>query len=252
MTRPEKPVIKRPEELQAMRESGKLLASTFEALADLIKPGVTTRELDSFVENYIALGGGRPSFKGYNGFPAAICASPDEVVVHGIPGDRPLVEGQIIGIDIGVELRGWHSDSARTYAVGQISREAKRLMEVTKQALEAGIAQAVVGAQVGDIGEAVQAVVEQAGYSVVRDLVGHGIGRQLHEAPEVPNYKARGRSIRLEAGMAIAIEPMVNEGGWQVQVGLDGWTIRTKDGKLSAHFEHTVAITEEGPWVLTR
>jgi len=212
---------------------------------------VTTSELDRLAEEFIRSQGGRPSFKGYRGFPASICSSVNDQVVHGIPGPRELKDGDIVGIDVGVELEGYHGDAAWTFPVGEVSDEAKRLLQVTREALAMGIAQARPGGRIGDISHAVQSHVEAAGFSVVRELVGHGIGREMHEEPQVPNYGPPGRGPRLMVGQVLAIEPMVNIGGAEVVTGSDGWTIATRDGSLSAHFEHTVAVGATGPVILS-
>jgi len=244
-------IIKTPAEVAKMRKAGRVVAQAFEILAEMIRPGVRTLDLDRAVEEFFKKVGAVPSFKGYHGFPASICASVNEVVVHGIPGELMLVEGDIIGIDIGAIVEGYHGDAARTFAVGQISEEAQRLLTVTREALNRGIQQAVVGNRMSDISHAIQSHAEAAGFSVVRDFVGHGIGRNMHEAPQVPNYGEPGRGVRLKSGMTLAIEPMVNTGGYNVEILADDWTVVTVDGTLSAHFEHTVAITEHGPEVLT-
>ena len=244
-------VLKRPEEIARMREAGRLVARLLLELERRIRPGVTTQELDRFAEEFIRAAGGTPSFKGYRGFPASICTSVNEEVVHGIPGPRRLEEGDIISIDVGVWLQGYHSDGARTYPVGEIDPEGRRLLEVTERALYAGIAQAKPGNRVSDISHAVQQVVEAAGFSVVREFVGHGIGRRIHEDPQVPNFGPPGRGPRLRPGMTLAVEPMVNEGGPEVVLKEDRWTAVTVDGRRSAHFEHTVAITEDGPAILS-
>jgi len=216
-----------------------------------VRAGVTTSELDRLAEEFIRSQGGRPSFKGYRGFPASICSSVNDQVVHGIPGPRELKDGDIVGIDVGVELEGYHGDAAWTFPVGEVSDEAKRLLQVTREALAMGIAQARPGGRIGDISHAVQSHVEAAGFSVVRELVGHGIGREMHEEPQVPNYGPPGRGPRLMVGQVLAIEPMVNIGGAEVVTGSDGWTIATRDGSLSAHFEHTVAVGATGPVILS-
>ena len=244
-------VLKRPEEIARMREAGRLVARLLLELERRIRPGVTTQELDRFAEEFIRAAGGTPSFKGYRGFPASICTSVNEEVVHGIPGPRRLEEGDIISVDVGVWLQGYHSDGARTYPVGEIDPEGRRLLEVTERALYAGIAQARPGNRVSDISHAVQQVVEAAGFSVVREFVGHGIGRRIHEDPQVPNFGPPGRGPRLRPGMTLAVEPMVNEGGPEVVLKEDRWTAVTVDGRRSAHFEHTVAITEDGPAILS-
>ena len=235
-----------------MGEAGRLVAQTHAVVAAAIKPGITTASLDALAEQYIRDHSALPSFKGYNGFPATICASINEVVVHGMPGPRILQEGDIIGLDIGAILDGFHGDMARTYPVGEISGKAERLLWVTQKALEQGVAAAVVGNRLSDIGHAVQSFVEAQGLSVVRDFVGHGIGRSMHEPPQIPNFGRPGRGPRLKPGMVLAIEPMVNVGGWEVVVLSDNWTVITADRSLSAHFEDTVAVTEDGPLTLTR
>jgi methionyl aminopeptidase len=244
--------LKTPEEIQQMRQAGRLAADTLRAMRGLVRPGVSTRDLDDFAESYIRKGGGRPAFKGYRGYPASICVSINQEVVHGIPSSRRLLEGDLVSIDVGTVVDGFCGDYAESMAVGGIDGAGGALMRVTLEALHLGIAQARAGARLQDISAAVQEHVERHGYAVVRDFVGHGIGRRMHEDPQVPNFGARGRGIRLQAGMVLAIEPMVNEGGWEVQVEKDGWTVVTRDGKRSAHFEHVVAITEDGPEILTR
>ncbi|HEY8425471.1 MAG TPA: type I methionyl aminopeptidase [Limnochordales bacterium] len=244
-------VLKRPDEIARMRAAGRIVGQLLEEIGRRIRPGVTTAELDRFAEAFIRERGAIPSFKGYRGYPASICTSVNEQVVHGIPGDRPLREGDILSVDVGVVLDGYHGDAARTFPVGEVDERARRLLEVTEQALWAGIEQARVGRHLSDIGHAIQRLVESAGLSVVREFVGHGIGRQMHEEPQVPNYGLPGRGVRLRAGMTLAIEPMVNEGASDVTILEDQWTAVTVDGSRSAHFEHTVAITDDGPVVLT-
>ncbi|MBX5475829.1 MAG: type I methionyl aminopeptidase [Clostridia bacterium] len=244
-------ILKSNRELEKMRAAGRLVARALQELRRHIRPGVTTAELDRIAEEFIVRHGGRPTFKGYRGFPAAICASPNDVVVHGIPGDVVLKEGDIFSVDVGVTLDGFIGDTAWTFPVGEVDPEAARLLEVTERSLEAGIAAAQPGGYVSDIGAAVQAVVEAAGFAVVREYTGHGVGRQMHEDPPVPNYGPPGRGPRLKPGMVLAIEPMVNVGTWKTRMEADGWTVRTADGSLSAHFEHTVAVTENGPEILT-
>jgi len=239
------------DEVEAIRAAAQLVARTLQLMRREVRAGVTTIELDRMAEEFIRSHGGRPSFKGYRGFPASICSSVNDEVVHGIPGPRELREGDIVGIDVGVELEGYHGDAAWTFAVGEISQEAQRLLEVTREALALGIAQARPGGRIGDISHAVQTHVEAAGLSVVRELVGHGIGREMHEEPQVPNYGPPGRGPRLMVGQVLAIEPMVNIGGAEVVTGSDGWTIATRDGSLSAHFEHTVAVGATGPVILS-
>ncbi|MFN2420717.1 MAG: type I methionyl aminopeptidase [Gemmatimonadota bacterium] len=241
-------------EIERMRASGRVVAEVLEALAERIRPGVTTAELDALAESIIrAHRGARPAFKGYGGFPATICASINDEVVHGIPSKtRRLAEGDIVGIDVGVLLGGYHADAARTFPVGTVSTDAEDLLRVTRDALAAGIAAARPGGHLGDISAAIQEVVEAAGFAVVRELVGHGIGQHLHEDPQVPNFGSVGRGLSLDPGLVIAIEPMVNCGDSGVRTLEDAWTIVTADGTLSAHFEHTVAITAIGPEVLTQ
>jgi methionyl aminopeptidase len=238
-------------EIEAIRESALLVARTLEVLGRAVRPGVTTGELDALAEEFIRSHGGRPAFKGYRGFPASICPSVNEEVVHAIPGGRVLREGDIIGIDVGVEMGGYYGDAARTFGVGEIDEEARRLLQVTEESLMHAIAQARAGNRIGDISNAVQSHVEPHGFSVVRALVGHGIGREMHEAPQVPNYGPPGRGAKLMAGQVIAIEPMVNTGGFEVETVDDGWTVVTKDGGRSAHFEHTVAVGQDGPEILS-
>ena len=244
-------IKKSPDEIKKMREAGRIVAEVLEIMEERVKPGVTTEELDRLAEEYIRSRGGVPSFLGYQGFPRSICTSVNDVVVHGIPDGTRLREGDIVGIDVGVILDGYHADAARTYAVGEVGERAKRLMEVTKRALEAGIEACRPGNRLGDISHSIERVVKEGGFSVVVQFVGHGIGREMHEEPQVPNFGPPGRGPLLEPGMTFALEPMVNEGGYEVYVDRDGWTVRTVDGKLSAHYEHTVAVTEEGPLVLT-
>ncbi|MGB9904290.1 MAG: type I methionyl aminopeptidase [Desulfotomaculales bacterium] len=244
--------VKSKQELAYMREAGRIAALTFAELGRAIAPGVTTGELDRLAEDFIRAKGGRPAFKGLYGFPASICASVNEEVVHGIPGLRRLENGDIISIDIGVEINGYYGDAAVTFPVGEIGEEAKRLLKVTEEALYAGIAMARAGRRLSDISHAVQSYVESRGFSVVRDYVGHGIGKSMHEDPQVPNFGPPGRGPRLAPGMTLAIEPMINAGTHEVIVLADRWTVVTKDGKLSAHFEHTVAVTGGEPEILTR
>jgi len=237
-----------------MAQGGRILAATHERLRQAVRPGISTSELDQIAEAFIrSHDGAVPAFKGLYGFPGSICASVNQEIVHGIPSrKRVLRDGDIVSLDIGVGYRGYFTDSAMTHAVGAIDDKARRLLEVTQRALEAGIAAAELGNHIGDIGAAVQAVVESAGFNVVRDLVGHGIGVEFHEEPQVPNYGKPKRREKLVPGLTLAIEPMVNVGGPGTKTLSDRWTIVTADGSLSAHFEHTVAITERGPLVLTR
>ena len=238
-------------EIELMRDAGRLVARTLVMLGEQVRPGVTTAELDEMAERFIREHGGRPAFKGYRGFPASICPSLNEEVVHGIPGPRVLRAGDIIGIDVGVEMHGFYGDAATSFPVGKIDAEATKLLEVTREALMRGIARARSGSRVGDISHAIQSYVEGQGFSVVHALVGHGIGRAMHEEPQVPNYGPPDRGPRLMTGQVIAIEPMVNVGGPDVVTRDDGWTVATKDGSRSAHFEHTVAIGVDGPDILT-
>jgi methionyl aminopeptidase len=239
------------DELQKMHRACCIVVDTLAALAEAALPGVTTKELDRIAREKIEKAGARPAFLGYRKYPASLCASINEQVVHGIPGSRRLAEGDIVGLDLGAVVDGYYGDAARTVGVGSVSDAARRLMQVTEAALHKGIEQCSPGKRVGDIGHAVQTHAEAHGYSVVRDLTGHGIGTQLHEEPPVPNYGAAGRLQRLVPGMCLAIEPMLNAGGHQVQRLSDGWTEVTADGSLSAHFELTIAVTEHGPWVLS-
>jgi methionyl aminopeptidase len=246
------PVPKTPDEIDAMAASGAVLAECLDMLEAAVAPGVTTGELDAMAEEFILAKGGVPSFKGYHGFPGTICPSVNAEVVHAIPGPVALAEGDIISIDCGVTLDGWVSDSARTIPVGEVSGVATNLMDATRRSLAAGIQAARPGNRTGDIGAAVQEVVERAGFNVVRTLVGHGVGRTMHEEPQVPNFGKPGTGVLLEEGVVIAIEPMVTQGDHEVVLGSDGWVVTTKDGGLAAHFEHTVAITAAGPRILTR
>ncbi|HWJ03525.1 MAG TPA: type I methionyl aminopeptidase [Verrucomicrobiae bacterium] len=245
-------IIKNDRELDYMRDAGRIVAKTHFELEKAVKPGVTTKELDNIAEDFIVKSGAIPAFKGYNGFPATICASINEEVVHGIPGLRKLENGDIISIDIGAVINGYFGDAAETLPVGEISADAQRLLEVTRDSLSAGISQAVVDNRLYDISNSVQTYVETNGFSVVRDYVGHGIGRNMHEDPQVPNFGKPGRGPRLQPGMTLAIEPMVNMGTYEVKTLQDNWTVVTRDGKMSAHFEHTIAITDQGPEILTK
>lgn len=244
--------VKTPAELDRMRESGRLAARVLKAVAREVRPGVSTRDLDGIARDLIANEGANSAFLGYRGFPGCICVSVNDEVVHGIPGDRRVAMGDIVSLDCGVLFRGWHGDTARTVVVGATDPEAMRLVRVTEDALAAAMAAAVEGNRLGDVSHAVQDVVEAAGFSVVREFVGHGIGRALHEDPQIPNFGPAGKGPRLRAGMTLAIEPMVNQRGHEVRVDRDGWTVRTRDGGLSAHVEHTVAVGEGSAEVLTR
>lgn len=244
--------IKSAEELEKMRRAGKLLAATFERLREIIKPGITSIELDRAAESFIKEHGGEPAFLGYRGFPNTLCVSFNEQVVHGIPGGRRLIEGDLIGIDCGVKLDGYYSDMAESFYVGGTPPpEIENLMETTRKALKAGIEEWVVGKRVGDVSSAIQKEVESQGFSVVRALVGHGIGRVMHEELQVPNFGLAGTGAKIVEGMTAAIEPMVNAGTFRVMYLKDGWTVVTADGRPSCHFEHTVAATPGGPMILT-
>jgi len=242
---------KSSEQIDAMRRAGRLVGHTLSTLVETVRPGVTLTELDTLAERVIRGGGGIPSFLGYHGFPATLCLSPNSWVVHGIPNGDALTEGDILSIDCGAIVEGWHGDAAVTVPVGQVDEAARRLIETTERAMWAGIAQVRAGNRLSDIGHAVERVAAAPGYGVVREYVGHGIGTHMHEEPQVPNYGRPGRGLRLQTGLVLAIEPMVNEGGPETRVLDDGWTVVTRDGSRSAHFEHTVAITPTGPEVLT-
>jgi methionyl aminopeptidase len=244
-------IRKSPQEIEQMARAGRVVADTLTLLAEHVRPGVTTAELDALAEEFILSQGGYPTFKGYRGYPAATCLSPNEMVVHGIPGPYVLEEGDLLSADVGVTLGGFVADSAYTFAVGDVSPEAERLLETCQAALAAGVEQCRAGQRLSDISHAIQMVTEEAGFSVVRSLVGHGVGRSMHEDPQIPNYGPPGRGPLLAEGMVFAIEPMINAGGADVVVHDDEWSISSTDGSLSAHFEHTVAVTEEGPRILT-
>ena len=243
-------VLKTTGEIDLMDEANRIVHRVLDGIAGLIAPGVTTRELDRFAEKIIRDAGAVPAFLNYKGYPASLCTSINDVIVHGIPGETALAEGDIVGIDCGVVYKGYYGDAARTFAVGRIDADAERLLRVTREALARAVEQARVGQRLSDVGHAVQAYVEEHGFSVVREFVGHGIGHSLHEDPQVPNFGEPGRGPRLKPGLVLAIEPMVNAGRPGVRVDADGWTARTEDGSLSAHFEFSVAITEAGPRVL--
>jgi methionyl aminopeptidase len=245
-------VRKSAAEIAKIAAAGAILADCIDALSAAAAPGVTTAELDRLAEKFIRRHDGVPTFQGYRGFPASICASPNDMVVHGIPGKYRVGEGDLLSVDVGVTLDGYIADSAVTLPIGAVEPEARRLLDVTRESLEAGLAECREGRRLGDISHAVQEVVEAAGFSVVRSLVGHGVGREMHEDPQIPNYGDPGRGPRLEEGMVFAIEPMVDAGAYDVVVADDGWAIHTADGSLSAHFEHTVAVGKKGPRVLTR
>ncbi|HTJ75779.1 MAG TPA: type I methionyl aminopeptidase [Acidimicrobiales bacterium] len=243
--------IKTPEQLAVMRRAGRVVAEMLDACQAAARPGVTTADLDKVAREVLARRGAKSNFLNYHGYPAVICTSPNDVIVHGIPGSYRLAEGDLISIDCGAIIQGWHGDAARTIPVGEISEEARKLIRVTEESLWAGIEHVRRGARLSDIGHAVQTVAEGAGFSVVREYVGHGIGRAMHEEPQVPNYGAPGKGMKLKVGHVLAVEPMVNLGSAETQLNDDGWTVVTADGSLSAHFEHSIAVTEEGPEVLT-
>jgi len=244
-------ILKQPDEIAKARASNRIVAEVLSVLREKVKPGVTTRELDRIAESVTEKRGAKPAFKGYRGYPYSLCTSVNEEVVHGMPSNRVLVDGDIIGIDFGVCYQGLYGDSAITLPVGQATEQAIRLMQATEQSLYAGINQACHGNRLGDISAAVQETAEAAGYSIVRDFVGHGIGKSMHEEPQIPNFGKKGRGIELKKGMILAIEPMVNAGKYRVRILSDGWTVITEDGSLSAHFEHSVAITDNGPEILS-
>jgi len=243
--------IKTPEQIAIMRKAGRVVAEMLDACTAAAKPGVTTADLDKVAREVLARRKAKSNFLNYHGYPAVICTSPNDVIVHGIPGDYRLQDGDIISIDCGAIVGGWHGDAARTIPVGDISEDARKLLRVTEESLWAGIQHVRKGARLTDIGHAVQTVAEGAGFSVVREYVGHGIGRAMHEEPQVPNYGEPGRGIKLKVGHVLAVEPMVNLGSPDTQLDDDGWTVVTADGMLSAHFEHSIAVTENGPEVLT-
>jgi methionyl aminopeptidase len=251
-------VRKSKSELEAMREGGRITAACLELLSENVRAGVTTRELDRMAEDFIRSNGGKPEFKGYPGspgapdFPGSICASPNAMIVHGIPGSYRLKDGDVISLDVGVRYEGFVTDSATTVAVGEVPPDAEGLLKTTQQCLAAAAEQVRVGKRLGDIGHAIQSLAESRGYGVVRDLVSHGVGRKMHEDPQIPNYGRPGTGSRLQPGMTFAIEPMITLGDYDIRISeWDGWSIYTADNSLSAHYEHTVAVTENGPWILT-
>lgn len=244
--------LKSPREIEFMRDAGRMTAEALELVGEAVKPGITTIELDAIAKRYIEKQGAEPSFLGFYGYPASICASINEEIVHGIPSERVIQSGDIVSIDLGAKYKGYHGDSARTFAVGKVSSEALRLIEITKQAFYAGMNAFVNGDRLQSISAAVQNTAEAAGFSVVRELVGHGIGRDMHEEPNVPNFVSGSRGPKLRVGLVLAIEPMINYGGKETVTMPDGWTVRTKDGSLSAHYEHTVALMDDGPLILTQ
>lgn len=243
--------LKSKDEIELMRAAGRIVAETLDLVASEIHEGMTTQQIDKLVEDFIRSKGAVPSFKGYHGYPASACVSVEDEVVHGIPGKRVIRDGEVVSVDVGACLEGFHGDSARTYSIGQVSDQKRKLLEYTKKALEAGIDKAKKGNKLGAISSAVQQVAESQGYGIVRELVGHGIGREMHEEPQVPNFGSPNDGPVLKPGMVLAIEPMINLGTFRVKTMPDGWTIVTADGQPSAHFEHTVAITENGPDILT-
>jgi len=244
-------IIKTPSEIDLIRQSCRILVDTFKEVEGHLKPGITTQEIDKIAEKYIHSRGAVPSFKGFHGFPGTACISIDNQVVHGIPGKRRLEEGQIVGVDMGTIYKGFYSDAARTYPIGKVSELKKKLMDVTREGLWKGIEQARVGNRVSDISHAIQTYVESFGFSIVRDLVGHGVGKDVWEEPQIPNYGPPGKGPRLREGMVVAIEPMVNAGTYEVYTESDGWTVVTADGEPSAHFEHTIALFKDHTEVLT-
>ena len=244
-------ILKRQAEIELMAEAAVVNREALESIEPHIKPGATTAQLNRIAEKAIRSRGGRPAFKGYRGFPASLCTSRNDIVVHGIPDNRPLLDGDVVSVDIGTFYKGYAADMAKTYPVGQVSPEVKRLLEVTERSLYAGIEAAQAGNRLGDVSAAIQGVVEAAGFWVVREFVGHGIGSEFHESPDVPNYGRAGTGPRLRPGLVLAIEPMVTQRETTVSILQDGWTAPTADGSLSAHFEHTVAITVDGPRILT-
>jgi methionyl aminopeptidase len=244
-------IRKSPQEIERMARAGEVVADVLALLGERARPGVTTEELDALADEFIRSRGGTPTFKGYRGYPASICVSPNDMVVHGIPGLYALSDGDVLSVDVGVTLDGFVADSAYTFPIGDVSPDAERLLEGCKAALAAGIEQCRPGNRLSDISHAIQVVTEEHGYSVVRSLVGHGVGRAMHEEPQIPNFGEPGRGPMLSAGMTFAIEPMINAGGPDVVIHDDEWSISTSDGSLSAHFEHTVAVTEDAPRILT-
>lgn len=245
-------VLKHADEIEKARASNRIVAEVLSVLREKVKPGLTTMELDKIAESITEKRGAKPAFKGYRGYPFSLCTSVNEEVVHGMPSNRVLMEGDIIGLDFGVYYQGVYGDSAVTLPVGRVDDQATRLMQVTEQSLYMAINQACAGNRLGDISATVQETAESSGYSVVRDFVGHGIGKSLHEDPQIPNFGKKGRGIELKRGMILAIEPMINAGKYRVKILSDGWTVVTADGSLSAHFEHSVAITDNGPEILSK
>lgn len=245
-------IIKSSSEIALMREASRVVARVFEKLRKSILPGIKTSKINELAEEYLARWGAKPSFKGYRGYPKSICVSINEEIVHGIPGERKLKEGDIVSLDLGAFLKGYHGDAALTLPVGKIEKETEKLLKVTKEALNRAVGKARAGNRLGDISFSIQDCAESNGFSAVRDLVGHGIGRSMHEDPQIPNFGNPGKGPLLKVGMTLAIEPMVNMGGFEVEVKEDSWTVVTRDRSLSCHFEHTIAILEDGPEILTR
>ncbi len=243
--------LKSREEIDKMRAAGKLLRQVFNEVAVMVAPGVTTADLDRKARALIEGAGARPAFLGYNGFPATLCTSVNEEVVHGIPSERELLDGDIVSVDCGLVLGGWYADTATTFGVGEISAKAKKLLQVTEESLYKAIEEMTVGTRIGTVSHAVEKHVEAHGFSIVREYTGHGIGRAMHESPQVPNFGRPDTGFRLQAGLVLAVEPMVNIGTWRTETLEDGWTVITADDSLSAHFEHTIAVTEDGPVILT-
>ncbi len=244
-------VLKSRAELETMHRANAVVHGALRRVTEAARPGVTTAELDELAEAYILSQGARPAFKGYRGFPATLCTSINDVIVHGIPSRKQRLEaGDLLSVDCGVVLDGYYGDAAVTLPIGEVGGEARRLVEVTRRCLEEAVAEMRPGRRLGDVGAAVQRCAESAGFGVVRDFVGHGIGKALHEEPQVPNYGTPGTGLELRPGLVLAIEPMITQGSWGVRIDEDGWTARTEDGKLAAHFEFSVAVTEDGPWVL--
>lgn len=244
--------LKTASQIEKMRVAGRLTRQALELAGSMIRPGITTGEIDKAVHDFIVANGGTPSFLGYSGYPASVCLSVNDEVIHGIPGKRVLCEGDIVSVDVGAIVDGWHGDNAATFPCGKVSPEAQKLMDVTRECLEIAISMVKPGVRLGDIGYAIQSHAEAHGYGVVREFIGHGIGSEMHQGPDVPNYGKPGRGIRLEKGMTIAIEPMINQKGAKVLMLNDGWTVVTGSGSLSAHFENTIAVTDDGAEVLTK
>lgn len=244
--------IKSAKEIEKLRRAGELTAGALKAAGEALRPGMTTSELNKVVERFIVSHGAKPGFKGYGGFPAAACISVNDEVIHGIPGPRKIAEGDIVSVDTGAWVDGYYGDACRTFACGQIAPEVQALLDSTSESLELAVSMVKPGVRVGDLGEAIQKYNEERGFSVVREFVGHGLGRDMHEEPEIPNFGRAGKGIKLQAGMVICIEPMINMGSAAIKVMPDGWTVKTQDGKWSAHFEHAIAVTQTGAVILDR